>query len=443
MDRRNAGCGILREITFATYVILPDDSDRYVVQMPKDLIPRGHDLRLGVMGFLNYRDKTVTSSLRRSEKGSCLTDSRRHFFADGLEYECNVTVKIFTEGDYPIVTAVDEQEIHYNEPSPTDPAEEMRRAIVHNKIEIWEALLAQGVNVKAGDTDGLTALHCAAAATWDCKEDSGMREEEHVGLVERRVKLVNQLFDAGADADKKGFEGWTPLHDAACNWNPEIAELIIRRGASLTVTNDLGETPLHVAVSFQKLGSVKVFLDAKADVGVQNLGGDTVLHVATSRRDVKAVKLLLAAGAEINAKDAGGKTVLHDAVLRGDIDMVNLLLAAGAEVNATDEAGNTASHYAADLPNPFADVIPALQEAGADFAVQNHKGQTPLHRAICNKCSSKTVKALTNDSAVTLRDVNNDTPLDIAAKKIPAGGETELMITILAGLKDRAGRRTL
>jgi len=34
---------------------------------------------------------------------------------------------------------------------------------------------------------------------------------------------------AGGDLDKEGLGEWTPLHDAACTWNPEIARETLRR----------------------------------------------------------------------------------------------------------------------------------------------------------------------------------------------------------------------
>jgi len=324
--------------TVQTYIILlSDDSEQYIVELPNDLIPQGTGVRIGKIEYLKYTDSRVTSILRQRHGGR-LTGRRADIFGIGHEYQSSVTVEIVAMEDFRcdiIVTAVDGQAVNNNKPFWTDQSkkeDKLRRAIEEGDFKTWESLLNQGVDVTTSDNDELTALHFAAAADWDYGKGD---------MANIRVGLVNRLLDAGADPNQKGWEGWTPLHDAACNWNPEIAELMIRRGASLTVTNDLGETPLHVAVAFGRLELVKVFLDAGADVDVPVFQGETVLHYASRRGNMKVLNSLLGAGAEVNTTDAFGRTALHRAAEFGLFDAVETLVEANADVTVQDVDGQT------------------------------------------------------------------------------------------------------
>ena len=141
------------------------------------------------------------------------------------------------------------------------------------------------------------------------------------------------------------------------------------------------------------------------DPNVKDVFGRTPLHLAVmaGRRDV--VELLLSHGADPNARDAAGQTPLHWAVGEGHVDIVELLLERSADPNAKDYAGNTPLHTAAmtkyfsdvaevmfevapkilgpaGFPYDRTDVVRLLLEYGADPALENEYGLTPLELAI-------------------------------------------------------------
>jgi ankyrin repeat protein len=228
--------------------------------------------------------------------------------------------------------------------------------------------------IAAGDVDAVrTAVHSAP------------------GLVARTV-------------ERDGQGGWTPLHLAVADGQPDVVRVLVEAGADLTARTEFNRTPLHVALqsspelvpllrelgarvdapSAAYLGDVDELarhLDDGADPGDRTSGVDLLswaafggaaptaellldrgadadtgaLHFAAGGARLELVRLLLQAGANANRRDpATGRTPLHAAVAAGSADdapeVVRVLLAAGADVNATTPDGASAldmSHVAA------------------------------------------------------------------------------------------------
>lgn len=91
------------------------------------------------------------------------------------------------------------------------------------------ALLATpGINAKATDRDGFTALHWAA---WS-------------GMPYTAVLLV----DAGLDINKKDSNGYTPLMLAAMRGNEKVVSILLSLGADAAAVNNAGKTACNLAV---------------------------------------------------------------------------------------------------------------------------------------------------------------------------------------------------
>ena len=185
-----------------------------------------------------------------------------------------------------------------------------------------------------------------------------------------------------------GFEngGLTPLHLAALlNDNPEVAALLLERGADIKAEDDGGGTPLHGAARSNENPEVAaLLLDRGADVHAKdNFFCSTPLHgAAVSNDNPEVVALLLDRGADIEAKSAVGNTPLHVAAMGNEnLELVALLLDRGADVHAKDDfSGNTPLHNAAWL-NDNPEVAALLLERGADVHAKNDDDETPCELA--------------------------------------------------------------
>jgi ankyrin repeat protein len=104
---------------------------------------------------------------------------------------------------------------------------------------------------------------------------------------------VAKLLENGADVDEahhhKTFKEWvseeqlyttTSLQLACRQKNPEIVALLLKYGASVSVTGDTGRTPLWYAARAGCQASVELLLHYKADVYFQDMFDDTPLKIA-------------------------------------------------------------------------------------------------------------------------------------------------------------------
>ncbi|WP_407353561.1 ankyrin repeat domain-containing protein [Luteimonas sp. R10] len=156
--------------------------------------------------------------------------------------------------------------------------------------------------VAAGDAGRVRALAQAGAAL-DARGDKQVTLLQWA-LLNKSLRGMEALLDAGADPAQPGVDGDTVIHLAAMADDPKYLALLLERGADPDARNaDTQATPLMSALR----------------------GGRDVQFTA-----------LLAAGADPNATDRGGNTALHQAAKYNDPGHALKLLEAGADPNATN-----------------------------------------------------------------------------------------------------------
>ncbi|WP_051265272.1 ankyrin repeat domain-containing protein [Nakamurella lactea] len=129
-------------------------------------------------------------------------------------------------------------------------------AVLHQHPHRLAALLADGADWRAGDSEGNTALHWAA-----------MLES---------TDLLELLLDAGVDASVRNtVTGVTAVHSALLAGRADTLELLIDRGVDLTATDRSGDTALHWAALVNRYDAILAMLGAGADPGARNINGVT------------------------------------------------------------------------------------------------------------------------------------------------------------------------
>jgi ankyrin repeat protein len=241
------------------------------------------------------------------------------------------------------------------------------------------AMIADGADVSAAQSDHTTALHWAA----------------YHGAAE----LAAALLDAGANPDVVNDFGSMPLIEAVNVLDAELVGLLLARGADPNAANGDGETVLMTAVRAGDADLVKTLLDHGADVNAkERWRGQTALMWAADEADAEIMRLLLDAGAAPDVRAAwndwerqvtsepraqyrptGGMTALLYAARAGCVDCVAALLDAGADVNLPNPDGVTPLMTAID--NGGFDAAMLLLERGANPHVWDWWGRTALYIA--------------------------------------------------------------
>ena len=312
------------------------------------------------------------------------------------------------------------------------------------------ACLIAGADAQARDGDSWTPLHWAARYG-----DS--------------PAVVDVLLAAGADPEAHRQHGVIPLEDAVMNENSAVLktmlELLLAPVPVVDITSwrDANDnTWLHYIVVYGDTTDIEVPLAAGADVRATNSDDVTPLHLAAGFNENPAVvEALLAAGADARAVASGavaptdspnrrGHTALHLAA-RGNENpaVVEVLLAAGADVTATNSRGATALHLAAGF-NANPRIVEALLAVGADTEARatddtyrTQEGLTPLHYAARYNNPAVVEALLTAGTDVRATDEYQREPLHYAARNNPAVIAPLLAAGAAVMAKSESGRTAL
>ncbi len=115
------------------------------------------------------------------------------------------------------------------------------------------------------------------------------------------------------------------------------------------------------------------------------LGKFLLDEVRKDPMDVQFIQDLITCGCHIDIRDEFGFTALHIAAYCGDIELVQFLISSGAPVDAKNKADRTALHWAAQM------------------------GHLEVAKFLISKRAQ-----------VDVRDINGETPWDIASDRIQA-----------------------
>lgn len=143
-----------------------------------------------------------------------------------------------------------------------------------------------------------------------------------------------------------------------------------------------GLTPLEYAACLSDVEKMTLLLKAGADPLFKDRNGSTVLHFAASLYDTAPLELLLRHTKNPDPLDSLEKTPLMEAARLGNIDAVKVLLDAGAGLKIRDKINRVPLSFAASAKKHSLEMVKLLLAHGADRAVYDDKGCTPLFHAI-------------------------------------------------------------
>lgn len=177
----------------------------------------------------------------------------------------------------------------------------------HNISEI-KTIIEKGIDVKQKTGEGETLLTISAR--------TGNKE------------LTQLILDAGADVNEE-VEGKTPLMRAIAQGDLQSVQLLLDVGADVNKLTKKG-TALHVSAqnaisSDAGFEILELLLQKGASLTLRTEAGETVMHVAARQGNFQLIKTLVERGADFSQADSKGKTPL-DIVLEGYTDENKLII---------------------------------------------------------------------------------------------------------------------
>jgi uncharacterized protein len=316
---------------------------------------------------------------------------------------------------------------------------ELADAAMKGNREAVRSLLLRKTDVNARQVDGTTALH------WAVRSDD--------------IEMADLLIRAGANVSLANREGVRPIQLAAMNGNASMLDRLIKAGADPNASlTQFGDTALMMAARTGKTDALKVLVESGAKVNAKETwGGTTALMWAVSERHPAAVKLLIENGADVNATSnfvpaangrgfegrtpvvaASGQKVeefasglmppLMFAAREGDVESARLLLGAGANVNAIAGDGKNALGVA--IFNGNYELASFLIDNKVDVNQADTQRFTPLFWAV----DRRNMETAPNFPWMVTTD-----PLPLIKKLLDAGADPNAIVNNTPRARMRAG----
>jgi hypothetical protein len=158
-------------------------------------------------------------------------------------------------------------------------------------------------------------------------------------------------LDAGAVLETRDGERRTPLMQVAANDHIDVARILVERGADPNAQADDLLTPWLVTGVTDSVAMLEILLPAGADLTIRNRFGGISVIPASERGHVDYVRRVVQTDIDVNHVNNLGWTALIETVILGDgsaryEEVARILLDAGADPAIADNDGVTPLEHA-------------------------------------------------------------------------------------------------
>ncbi|XP_046575579.1 ankyrin-3-like [Haliotis rubra] len=298
-----------------------------------------------------------------------------------------------------------------------------------NHGDIVDELLQRKIEVNKSSEGGFTALHGASITGSSSVVESLIRREAdvdqlangfgplHFASMYGNTNTARFLIQHQANIHLKGYHQWSPLHVASIHNQPDLVRLLLENNADVEALSEDLSTPLLFASYLNNMDIADILLDHGADLHPRGMSYHPLLGTALLGHP-EAVNNLLQRGAKVNHVSAVGVSALHGAAYMGAMDVLECLLENEADPNlklfegiSPEEKSKIASHV-----EQWCKSTP-----GKDINLRRYDGGSALHMAVDMGYTDMVGLLLKSGADPNLRNMNNETAIDIAREKKHSG----------------------
>lgn len=261
----------------------------------------------------------------------------------------------------------------------------------------WHAFLreafSQGADANVRDRNNNLLIHLAT------------KSNAKNNLIHPTIDL---LLSKGQNINWEGERKMTPLLLAAEKNDLARVAHILKKRPNVNAKNDKGETALSFAVKTQNANMIRTLIRSGASPNIRNaFGNPLVMELcgtrpeATNNATFGIMNQLITGASVVNTTNQYGNNCLSYAITQQNTKMIQYLIGKGANPNQKDRAGNTSLHkvvlaslYGRVKNDPLRELMETLLDNGADPAITDNNGQTPLHYAATPKNNRDSVGGL-------------------------------------------------
>lgn len=182
-----------------------------------------------------------------------------------------------------------------------------------------------------------------AQADLNAKTDDG-ETLYHYAVRQRKLKLIETLYECGGDLHTLNESGLKALHYAGMVDDRKFLEYFMHQGFDINDQGESTKTTLMFAAFADNPNIVTQVLEFGADPYIKDIDSNSwsSLHIAIEGQSHDALKVMLANGIDPNIQSDDNITPLHWAAFKDDCPSIRLLLKHGADKHAYTMMGETA-----------------------------------------------------------------------------------------------------